>query len=74
MPLFLSLVYDCMLNEAPAKTSFRYVKDLPPALSGKPLQIVLCFKGDVGRARQNLFRLRLLLGCTGLAADTTVFC
>ena len=47
--------------------------DVSPNLKGKPSCIINLFKGDVSLARLHQFRLRLLLHCSELNADTVSF-
>ena len=59
-----------------AATHMPYLSDVVKVtylFRAKPIEMVACFWGDVGLARLNNFRIRLVTYCPGLNKDTAVF-
>ena len=64
---------DLALEAATRMPSLSDVIKVPYLFRAKPIEMVGCFRGDVGFARLNNFRIRLLTHCPGLNKDTAVF-
>ena len=61
------------VDEQFRQAALNYVINLHSKLNGKPLPIIASFKGDTMLTQLNNFRIRLLLHCSILNADTLVF-
>ena len=69
-------VFDQLISSSSSMVTLSDISNqehVSPNLKGKPSSIISLFKDDISTARLHLFRLRLIIHCSDLNADTASF-